>query len=352
MSNNLRSSVIRLAHANPSLRPHLLPLLKIGYNPSNPDNLSSRGVSPAQRAKNLDRINNEDAAANKAEARKPKPVTQEDHDNAEKLIHDEETGKVTKGHKDRDDARAQESEKKKKHEQSPEGVREKDKADKGKTLKQNRIKNLKSKGDKATDREKAEVEDYDKEEADETAKAEKSKSDSASEKDRDKAEHERAKETAKNKFKAYKEEHPLTKKTVGDFFKGLFGKKASLRSRTIRLAHANPELRPHLLPLLKVAGQPDYLPKGGMDSFKAFEKLVKDLPDDAPKKDSIEESLKELMSAAGKLYQSERNKPQIDNVRAAARTLKTLLRQLKSSEGTDAMAVLDKAIKAHESVSV
>jgi hypothetical protein len=125
-----------------------------------------------------------------------------------------------------------------------------------------------------------------------------------------------------------------------------------LRSRTIRLAHANPELRPHLLPLLKVAGQPDYLPKGGMDSFKAFEKLVKDLPDDAPKKDSIEESLKELMSAAGKLYQSERNKPQIDNVRSAARTLKTLLRQLKSSDGTDAMAVLDKAIKAHESVSV
>lgn len=28
MSNNLRSSVIRLAHANPELRPHLLPLLK------------------------------------------------------------------------------------------------------------------------------------------------------------------------------------------------------------------------------------------------------------------------------------------------------------------------------------
>ena len=28
MSNSLRSKVIRLAHANPSLRPHLLPLLK------------------------------------------------------------------------------------------------------------------------------------------------------------------------------------------------------------------------------------------------------------------------------------------------------------------------------------
>ena len=127
----------------------------------------------------------------------------------------------------------------------------------------------------------------------------------------------------------------------------------NLRSSVIRLAHSNPELRPHLLPLLtKVAGQPDYLPKDGMASFKAFEKSVKGIPDDAPKKDSIEESLKELMAAAGKLYQSERNKPQIDNVRAAARTLKTLLRQLKSSEGTDAMAVLDKAIKAHESVSV
>jgi hypothetical protein len=30
---------------------------------------------------------------------------------------------------------------------------------------------------------------------------------------------------------------------------------SSLRSKVIRLAHANPELRPHLLPLLKEAGE-------------------------------------------------------------------------------------------------
>ncbi len=30
---------------------------------------------------------------------------------------------------------------------------------------------------------------------------------------------------------------------------------SSLRSKVIRLAHANPELRPHLLPLLKDAGE-------------------------------------------------------------------------------------------------
>ena len=29
MSNNLRSKIIRLAHANPALRPHLLPLLNV-----------------------------------------------------------------------------------------------------------------------------------------------------------------------------------------------------------------------------------------------------------------------------------------------------------------------------------
>jgi len=37
----------------------------------------------------------------------------------------------------------------------------------------------------------------------------------------------------------------------------------ALRSSLIRLAHANPELRPHLLPLLKEAGC-EKLPEGGM----------------------------------------------------------------------------------------
>lgn len=38
---------------------------------------------------------------------------------------------------------------------------------------------------------------------------------------------------------------------------------STLRSKVIRLAHANPELRPHLLPLLKEAGC-EKLPEGGM----------------------------------------------------------------------------------------
>lgn len=36
MSNTLRSKVIRLAHANPALRPHLLPLLKTAAVTTNP----------------------------------------------------------------------------------------------------------------------------------------------------------------------------------------------------------------------------------------------------------------------------------------------------------------------------
>ena len=43
----------------------------------------------------------------------------------------------------------------------------------------------------------------------------------------------------------------------------------SLRSKVIRLAHANPALRPHLLPLLKTAGRPPLMMVPGFKSFDA-----------------------------------------------------------------------------------
>ena len=65
----------------------------------------------------------------------------------------------------------------------------------------------------------------------------------------------------------------------------------NLRSKVIRLAHQNPSLRPHLLPLLKTAGRPPLMLVPGFKSFDSSE-----IDEPTPKADPKDSISKELGS--------------------------------------------------------
>lgn len=233
----LRAKLIRLAHARPELRAELLPLLKTaipGMNPLSPMSVMQRALSKG----------------NEPEPKKKK--TEPESDSAPKDEDPERFRDLNRKPEKYIDPDQQEESRSKNEE------RAKSKAEKGEQQKQNRKTKLKNKGDKRTKEEESEHQDNEKEDkakADKADKAEKAKA-------AEEAEKEKAKETAKNQFEANKEKHPKSEKTVGDFFKDIWGKitgkkaAAELRSATIRLAHSKPELRAHLLPLLKTAASP------------------------------------------------------------------------------------------------
>ena len=227
----LRSKLIRLAHTNPDLRPQVLSMLR---------------TSAEWTKKELEKFDNQDAQ------RKIRDERQDKKDDRAKSLgqtpkerkKDEPPakGKAERERQQKEERDHQRKRYKEENPSEPSGVREKREQsekeqksrDEHKKKKLERAKKYAPKGEAPKEEPKP---------------AEPTKEEGPSKEDKSKAQ-----ETAKKEFNAYKEEHPGTKKTVGDFFKGIWnkmtGKNASLRDSVIRLAHQQPHLRGHLLPLL------------------------------------------------------------------------------------------------------
>ena len=129
----------------------------------------------------------------------------------------------------------------------------------------------------------------------------------------------------------YGDENPTTRSFGRDELEmimeyGRSNRYGSLRSNLIRLAHSQPELRPHLLPILKEAGNPDFA-FGGPEGAEAIRNwlyaLNRAIRADAPvRRDEYRELLDLILMnldyVAGTVYEDTR--PYFVNLRTLVRT--------------------------------